>query len=224
MSFQKLLVAASISLCSFSALATHTTMPSDPVVRMGFYAEGHAGYAFQEYNNSATWNELLLPGSSDDNRHGGFSGGVDVGYQVNNNFSLEAGWFHLPSVDVNAESAADAWMESWAAYLAGKWIVPIGVNIDMFFKAGAAYRKVTLPSNTTFTPGVTINAYKSTYVRPMFAAGLQHSFRNNAFITLQYAYFMGAENSFPVTATTSGPLGTANAQVVTLSLGYALII
>ncbi|HLB56200.1 MAG TPA: outer membrane beta-barrel protein [Coxiellaceae bacterium] len=199
----------------------------------GYYIEAHAGYARQNYFDNENYDtEGTNTGTGTNNNSnvtGGFSGGVDAGYKINSNFAVELGWFYLPDVNVMTSATAGiapAWMTSWALYLAGKYMMPIAWmnNTDAFFKLGVMYRSATLPAAAVASTGYGTTTGTSTFVRPMFATGLDYSFSDAWSGIIQYAYFMGANNSFPLTAANSGSLGTVAANVFTLGLGYKFTV
>lgn len=198
-------------------------MPAAPVVDSGYYFEGHAGYAYQNYHDSSQWvMNTGVGANTDDNRKGGFSGGLAMGYKINNYVALELGWFQFPSVNVNAAGASRAWLQSWALYLAGKYIVPIAAHTDGFFKVGVAYRNVDLPASATVAASVVDR--KSEYVRPMFAVGFAQELSPSFAVLLQYAFFMGARNSFEFNTAGSGALGTVPVNVFTAGLAYQFTV
>jgi len=120
-------------------------------------------------------------------------------------------------------------MKSWALYLAGKYMMPIAWMSDtnLFFKLGVMYRTVAIPANALVWTAGTIGTKtrKSNFVRPMFATGLDYAFDQNWSGVFQYAYFMGANNSFAVARANNNvnaaqALGTVGANVFTLGLAY----
>lgn len=195
------------------------------------YIEVQPGYARQNYLTNENWRGTAsgLSGATgtgfnnNGNVTGGFSAGIDAGYRINKNFGIELGWFYLPDVNVMQTRVAgqtSAYMSNWALYLAGKYIMPIEWmnNTELFFKLGAEYRSVKIPP--VAQTGYAVTTDKSTYVRPMFATGLDYQFNSAWSGLIQYAYFMGANNSFPSTTAGTGSLGTVAANVFTLGLGY----
>lgn len=192
------------------------------------YIELHSGYARQNYFDSQSWNQSAgtfgTNLNNNNNAFGGFSAGADAGYQINRHFSAELGWFHLPSVNVMAQGTAPSYLKSWVLYLAAKYMMPIQWmnDTDAFFKLGAAYRKANLDS-AAVTAAATSTG-KSTFVRPMFATGLDYHFNESLIGVIQYAYFMGARNSFAYSTANSGALGTVAANVFTLGLGYQFTV
>lgn len=233
MSVKKILLlgAAGVAAVSMTAAMAggFTHEPVAPVSDSGYYVEGHLGYARQNYLDNNKW--LLYTGGThahaNSNAAGGFSGGVDAGYKINRNFAVELGWFYLPTVDVSTTAGARANLSSWALYLAGKYMMPINWfnNTDAFFKLGVAYRSATLASGVLGSAVYNVSTGTSTFVRPMFATGLDYSFSDSWSGVIQYAYFMGANNSFPYSSpVNSGALGTVAANVFTLGLGYKFTV
>ncbi len=239
MSVKKILLlgAAGVAAVSMTAAMAGgmTHEPAAPMADSGYYVEGHLGYARQNYFDNENWrstsNSNFGTGSSNNsNVRGGFAAGLDAGYKINRHFGVELGWFHLPDVDVVAsKNLAATYLKSWVLYLAGKYMMPLPWmnSTDVFFKLGVAYRKATLPSAAQATTAYNVTSGTSTFVRPMFATGLDYSFSDTWSGIIQYAYFMGARNSFPIRAASngsSGALGTVAANVFTLGLGYKFTV
>ena len=98
-------------------------------------------------------------------------------------------------------------------------------NTGLYFKVGAAYRRAEISSSlqgTLHSSGTTTDL--SSYVRPMFATGLDCAFTNAWYGVIQYAFFMGANNSFPLTTANTGAMRTVAANVLTLGLGYKFTV
>ncbi|MCX7125779.1 MAG: hypothetical protein NTU49_08600, partial [Gammaproteobacteria bacterium] len=121
--------------------------------------------------------------------------------------ALELGWFYLPDVDIMPSTAASSWLSSWVLYLAAKYMMPIPMinSTSLYFKVGVAYTRGSVSAAEIASP---ISTGTSTYVRPMFATGLDYSFSDSWVGVFQYAYFLGAANSYPFTAANTGALGT----------------
>ena len=225
-----LLGAAAVAAVNMTAaMAGGFTHEPTPVVDSGYYIEGHLGYARQNYLDNKNWRASTgVHLNNGGNVSGGFAAGVDGGYRINRHFGVELGWFHLPSVNVIAATAAPSYLTSWVLYLAGKYMMPLPWmnNTDWFFKLGVAYRKANLPASavTSISSPSTVTGGNSTFVRPMFATGLDYSFSDTWSGIIQYAYFMGAKNSFPYTTANLGSLGTVAANVFTLGLGYKFTV
>jgi opacity protein-like surface antigen len=224
MSVKKILLlgAAGVAAVSMTAALAggFTQEPAMPVAENGYYIEAHLGYARQNYFDNTNWGGARF--NSNSNASGGFAAGLDAGYKINRHFAAELGWFYLPTVNVMPTGFAASNLTSWALYLAGKYMMPLPWmnSTDMFFKLGVAYRDATLSSAAGTQYNTTSNT--STFVRPMFATGLDYSFNDTWSGVLQYAYFMGANNSFPTVSGSS--LGTVAANVFTLGLAYKFTV
>ena len=232
MSVKKILLlaaAASVVVCMSSAIAGGYTseqpMEAIPMADNGYYIEGSVGYAVQNYYNALMWrNGGIQSGAS--NVTGGFTGGLDTGYIINKHYAVELGWYYLPAVNVAAAGTSSSSLTSWALYLAAKYMVPLGWHdTDWFSKVGVMYRAANLPNAMLTQYNVTTG--NTSFVRPMFATGFSMGFADAWNAVLQYAYFMGARNSFPLVATppnNSGSLSTVAANVITLGLGYKFMM
>ncbi|HLD84161.1 MAG TPA: hypothetical protein VI844_00095 [Coxiellaceae bacterium] len=205
----------------------------EPADSSNYYVEGHAGYARQNYLDNQDWRLAsgMAGNNSNNNASGGFSGGADAGYNINHNYGVELGWFHLPTVNTMAAGVAAAYLKSTVWYLAGKYMVPAPwmQNTDWFFKLGVAYRKATLDAAAVAVAGGLGTANSSSkFVRPMFATGLDYSFSDMFSGVVQYALFLGANNSFHVTSAAAAAGGSAletvSANVFTLGLAYKFTV
>lgn len=227
MSVKKIVMLGVAGVAAINATATmaggFTQEPMTPVADNGYYIEGHLGYARQDYFDARNWRTNTSV-SNNSNVNGGFSAAVDTGYKINRHYAVELGWFYLPTVNVMPASSASANLTSWVLYLAGKYMMPLPLmsNTDLFFKLGVAYRSASLASAAQTQYAVSTGT--SSFVRPMFATGLDYSFSDSWSGIFQYAYLLGAANSFPLTAANTGSLGTIAANVFTLGLGYKFTI
>ncbi len=231
MSVKKILLlgAAGIAAVSMTAAMAggYTQEPAAPAADNGYYIEGHLGYARQDYFDDVRWVASTGVHAVDhNNARGGFAAGADVGYRINRHFGVELGWYHLPDVNVIATGASAQYFKSWALYLAGKYIVPLAWmnDTDWFFKLGAAYRKDTVPVGAVNSTNGGITTGKATYVRPMFATGLDYSFSDAWSGIVQYTHFSGARKAFPYAIANTGSLGTVAANIFTLGLGYKFTV
>jgi hypothetical protein len=235
MSVKKILLLGAASAAAVSMTAAmaggFTQEPATPVSDSGYYIEGHLGYARQNYFDNENWSRTpgTLGGAganlnTNSNNTGGFAAGVDAGYKINRHFAAELGWFYLPSVNVVSSLVTSSYLTSWALYLAGKYMMPLPWmnRTDVFFKFGVAYRDATLGTGAGTAYGTTSNT--STFVRPMFGTGLDYSFSDTWSGIIQYAYFMGARNSFPTNTAGTNQLGTVAANVFTLGLAYKFTV
>lgn len=238
MQFGKILFASAIGVgvfASTSAMADRDFTPNPHVSNANtkIYIELHSGYARQNYFSNMNWRTVSqIPGegtnfSNNENVEGGYSGGADIGYEINKHYAVEFGWFYLPSVNVMQQGTAPAYLTSWAMYLAAKYMMPIYWmnNTTAFFKLGAEYRKAELEGGALAAAGgYDTSTSESDFIRPMFATGVDYHFDHAWTGIMQYAFFMGARNSFPLLTANTGALGTVAANVFTLGLGYQFTV
>src|SRR3990167_9993743 len=161
MSVKKILLLGAAGIAAVgmtAAMAGGFTHEPASVDDSGYYVEGHAGYASQNYYDNSRWFAAGAGFRTNRNNHafGGFSGGADAGYKINRDFAVELGWFHLPDVNTMTTGLAQSYLTSWVLYLAGKYMMPLPWmnNTDAFFKLGAAYRSATLSSSAVITNAV----------------------------------------------------------------------
>ena len=235
-----------VSVAAFATMSGSIAMADslyarEPVTRpanIGYYVEGQVGYGQQNYFSDVNWSRYSgVTNNNNGNVYGGFTGGLDGGYIINNNFAAELGWFYLPAVNVaginslgNPLSSVD--LTSWLVYLAAKYKVQIPWvdNTDWFFKLGVAYRRAEV-SNTAVVSGsapLPISSGSSNFVRPMFATGLTYNFADVWMAVFQYAYYMGSATAFPYNGSlgtsTSSAMGVEGVNAFTVGLGYKFIL
>lgn len=220
MSVKKLLTftAATVAALGVSvALAGGPDVSQPAPTYAGVYVEGNVGYALRD------WSDIYNT-TSNTNRIGGFSGGVDLGYQFNEYFSVEGGWVYLPEFTgtaaagstavANGLSAGRNKISSWALYGAGKVTVPVYDNTYVFGKAGFDYNR----NEDSRTAGTS----NSNYWMPMFAAGAQYYFNPNLSMNVQYMFLPGNDH---VNQLRSGrAFMTPEAYVFTVGLGYKFLM
>lgn len=219
MSVKKLLIMGAASVAAVGASAAfaggpdHMAMPVAPAFQPNVYLEGHLGYA------QSNWKDFLANGvmgaslntttgaifSPTDNGEGGFSGGVDLGYNATQYMAVEGGWMYLPEVKgahstttsrtvAGLANGTTAKVKSWMAYAAAKFSVPVMQHLNLFGKVGVAYR--SLEYSLSAAAATAINATnpnllgKGHYWSPVFAAGLQYMMQN-WIMGAQYLYLPG---------------------------------
>ena len=182
--------------------------PPAPVDYSGMYIEGDAGWA--QANWADFWAGALNSApalSTSSSRiqgdvvggHGesGFTWGGDLGYQFNRYFSAEAGWYRLATVSGNHSRTAIIGNEevglldglrvySWFVYFAGKVAIPVADDVDIFGKAGVAWRKLNYSGAGTSLAVLTAVFHDTHYSKPFFAFGAQWFFDQNWSANIQY--------------------------------------
>lgn len=206
----------------------------EPAFHTNVYVDLHAGYAQSNWVdfNASVMGTGIAYFSPVDNRHGGFTGGVDTGYAYSQNLAFDFGWFYLPSVkgDVNsngttagAPAGSTATVDSWFAYAAAKFSVPLMRSINLFGKAGLAYRQLSYDAPNTPSQLVTATR-RGNYWAPVFATGIQY-LNDNWTFGIQYLYLPGnTHRNDALTGTSLANLGAPHAapevHLYTAFLGY----
>lgn len=193
----------------------------------GVYVEGNLGYAYRPWENNVTTifglgNQVGVL-SSTSNVNGGFTAGADIGYQFNQFFSVEAGWYYLPKIsgkfgaNIAGVTPISVDVTSGLAYAAFKGTAPIYNNTYIFGKLGAAYTyndaNVRIPASSG-----TATTTQSNFWNPMLAAGIQYYFTPSWSVNVQYAYIPGYQQS------SSSRFLAPESQLITAGLGYKFLM
>lgn len=233
MSIKKMLVLAAAGL---SATVATAAMAGGPEVAYapsyaGLYIEGNVGYAYRPWQNNVTTTygaaNLLGFLSSTSNINGGFTGGADLGYQFNQFFSIEGGWYYLPKASATSPGVISTSPLTVAivannitggiAYAAVKGTAPVYENLYIFGKLGAAYtyNHASVDFVSSNVAGFTSN---SNYWNPLLAAGIQYYFTPNWSVNAQYTYVPGYDSS------SANRFITPAAQLITAGIGYKFLM
>ncbi|HLB56201.1 MAG TPA: hypothetical protein VJK30_02585 [Coxiellaceae bacterium] len=239
MSVKKILVLSAAAFVAMGATAAmaggpdHMAMPSEPAFQNNVYIEGHFGGTLANWTDFNSNNVIGNAGTSyfapSSNGKGSWVGGADLGYSITQNIAVEGGWFYIPQVSANGTGATPgtaasqlgqtAKVDSWFAYAAAKFTVPVVSTFDLFGKVGVAYRSLsyTVPAAITAMTGSV--AGNGGYWAPVFGAGAQYGW--GAWILgFQYMYLPG--NSAVNYGNTSfgAPNAAPELNQFTGSLGY----
>lgn len=218
MSVKKLLsqsFATALLLTTGSIFAGGPKIIPQPPVERGFYIDGDIGYASVDWLSPLSFIEVgNIYFGSDSNRRGGFTFGGDIGYQVNRFLAIEFGSYYLPQVNF-AHIGSDFLLlntfkiDSWLFYAAGKLMAPVPFidNLDIFFKAGAAFRSVHI--NSFIISEQATSGQSESNLNAMLGVGLQYHFTENFSINGQWLHVAeggvrpgdtGLSTSFPTPA------------------------
>jgi opacity protein-like surface antigen len=235
MSVKKLLVLSAAGAAAVGMTAVAMAGGPDQVVPVaappapisGVYLEGNLGYARVNWGDTIGVDNSVVNWNTDGSRNlrGGITFGFDLGYQWNQYWAAEIGWYYLPATTLahpnlttitGSTISADSFKtRSWAAYLAAKIMIPLMMvpGSALYFKGGVAYRRIRFSNSLQFSD---TNAYKWT---PMFAVGLQWMFMHSWIFDLQYMRFVGGRfNNIPSFSGLDTFVPAAN--LFTVSLGY----
>ena len=152
--FKKVLTTTVLGVSALSAIAANASAP-------GIYVTGQVGYA----NNKMEFktNDII---PDNDISKSGVAGRVAIGYQFNQNFAVEAGYFRTAQknatlVDINPwwhpdqVSVGKLKYDQNAIDLVVKGILPVNNSLNLYGKLGVAYLTTTARFNSSdeqFTP------------------------------------------------------------------------
>lgn len=212
MSVKKLLVLTAAGIASLGVTAALAGGPDVAPADNGAYVDLNLGYGFQDWQGIA--NLIITPTRSrvwGDNSTGGFAGSVDLGYQWNQYLAAEFGYWYLPQASYTNTPAGGVAVggnvSNYALYLAAKFMAPVMDNLDLFFKAGLAYRY----ANQTTAAGP-LNAPANntqTNITPTFSGGIQYNYTPNWRFNVMYTY---------ISSNAGAP--TPNVHLITAGVGY----
>lgn len=203
MSVKKFLILTAAGAMSLAATSVFAGGPDiAPPPDNGVYFELSVGYAGLDWADHYNYLDPDFYSSGG----GGFTFGADLGYQFNQYFGLELGWFWLPRVryagdydwrnDNNNTISADnddeddyynetRRIQDWFAYLAAKFMAPVAEHLNAYFKFGVAYRRTEISD---------LNDVDSW--RPIFGGGFQYYFDDFWSIKLQWLHLPEGGNAY----------------------------
>lgn len=187
----------------------------------GVYLEGNAGYTTRNWtqDTSTTYgiSNLVNTLTSPSNMTGGFTGGADIGYQFNEYWALEGGWFYLPTVKGTINTVSSR-VNNGLVYIAVKGNLPVYENTYIFGKLGGGYTYNNLKGTTFLSTDRSVNVTHSQYWNPIFAVGIQYYFTPNWSANFQYLYNPGYHNS------SSQDFFAPVANMFTAGIGYKFLV
>lgn len=105
-----------------------------------------------------------------------FVWGVDAGYQFNQYLAIEAGYLSLPSQKLTEkDTGTTTHYNQSAVYLAAKGIYPVADKVNVFGKAGIAYRIASAKDDQSGFIGID----GTNKLSPLFAVGVSYDVTNN---------------------------------------------
>ena len=201
------------------------------------YVDLGGGYAQSNWSDNNTNGFIGNANSSTytptSNGKGGWTGGGDIGYNVNQNVAVEAGAYYIPKIDaagtgVNVggtgavASTLGTQVYSWMGYMAAKLSVPVADNLDLYGKVGAAYR--ALYYNAGPTAAFNNFTKDGSYWSPVFAAGLQYTWAMNWQVGGQYLYLPGNTNANNINTAFGAPNAAPDVNLYTAFIGYKFMV
>ncbi|MDP1573717.1 MAG: hypothetical protein Q8L78_02110 [Coxiellaceae bacterium] len=209
-------------------------MLTAPGFQQSLYLDAHLGYGQSNWSGFNANGLIGQSGASNytptSNGNGAFAGGLDFGYTLTKNIAFEAGWFYLPTVNVEGTgnsiggvtipASATADVSSWMLYLAGKLSIPVMEHVDLYGKIGAGYRRMTYSDINT---ALSAFAGAGHYWAPVFAAGVDYTLSAWIF-GFQYTYIPGDSEANNGNAIYGAPDAAPDVNLYTAFVGYKFTI
>ncbi|AKQ33864.1 outer membrane beta-barrel protein [Candidatus Coxiella mudrowiae] len=187
----------------------------------GVYVEGNVGYVYRPWKSDVT----TLPGtlnnlgvlSSSSRGNGGFTFGGDLGYQFNQYFAVEGGWFYLPKAKFTINPTTFT-IKGGIPYAALKAMAPIYENTYVFGKLGVAYTYNQSSAASVTSDLINFISPRSNYWNPLFSVGVQYYFTPNWSVNAQYTFVPGYRSA------SSSRFVAPVADLFTVGIGYKFLM
>ena len=156
------------------------------------YTELGFGYASTGYGNfydSSSWNDTSKI-------NGGLAYQGDVGFSFMPHLSVELGLGMLPKAEYNTydndqQADVSASYKSWYGYFQGRVDASLKGVVNIFAKAGVAYRSIDYSYNGNLD-GAGLDDY---YWGPIFGGGLLIPLKNEFYAMIEYSHLTGSSDS-----------------------------
>lgn len=193
----------------------------------GFYLEANAGYAEHPWESDSTTlfgiasHSSQLSGISR-SINGGLTMGADMGYQFNRFVSVETGWYHLPKINANFDTAffgapLTSSITAGLAYIVLKSAAPVAEHVYLYGKLGTAYTYNRVSARMLSSDSVGSTS-RSSFWDVILAAGIQYCFTPSWSANIQYAYAPGYRHA------SANRLFTPDTQLFTAGIGYKFLM
>ena len=186
-----------ITLFGSTIAGSYYGTPGSPAVskeayNSGLYATAAISYMVTDYASSLNWGTSERGDST-------FAYGGALGYQFGPHFAVEAGGYSniyskLKSMG-NLVIKPYEGIEWYALYAAGRVMVPLYTDVNVYMKLGVGYQHYNLLANRPLTSGFD-SVSKS--VNPMYGVGFSYRMTQSLSINLAYTHFVGSRQvSYP---------------------------
>ena len=198
--FKKVITTAVLGVSALSAMAANAAAPGPYVTGQLGYADTHMSSKFKDLN------DLNINLSNN-----GIAGRLAVGYQLNQNLAIEAGYLQLRSKKVNVmaegEEMGSAKLSQYAIDLAAKGILPIANNLNAYGKLGVAYLTTTTKGNNTIVSLTKTDTQRKW--APEAAVGVSYDITPNMSVDTSWTHIQPIGNDRP-----------GNIDFVAVGVGY----
>ncbi len=171
--------------------------PGSPAVskeayNSGLYVTGALSYMLVDYNTTLNWGDSKRGDST-------FAYGGALGYQFGPHFAIEAGGYsnvysQLKSMGSLVIKPYNG-VEWYSLYAAGRLMVPVYTDVNVYVKLGVGYQHYTLLANSPLISGYKTVSYQ---ILPMYSAGFSYRVTQSLSVNLAYTHFVGNRQvSFP---------------------------
>lgn len=183
--------AGAVALASVATYAGSTEAMAAPATANAkkVYVEAGMGYARTNAQDNQTFRRQPSAISNKDNANGGMMYAADAGYQLNDHLAAEIGFGILPTAKFTHTVTAtdtDYKVSSWYSYAAGRVSAPVMNKVDVFGKAGVAYRRYKTEQATTTT---------DSYWTALMGAGVNYQINDKISTTVEYDVIPGTADS-----------------------------
>lgn len=190
----------------------------------GLFFEVNIGYAHVDWRHYGLGiTNFTSVASPTSNTVGGISFGAVGGYQFDEFWSLEGGWYYLPRVSGTTNNVS-AIARGWFTYGALKLSMPVHPDIYVFGKFGAAVRYTRLSARAALNHTLTgqVLPISAHYWAPVFAVGMQYYLSWNWSINVQYLRLPGYQRLVSAASTNRLNVPAVNLITAGLSVKFAV--
>lgn len=199
-----------------AAFADATQDAQNSNAHLGMYIDANLGYV------SSDWSSFTKEGygafsflglTPTTHEKGGFTYGLDLGYQFSLYLGLELGGFSLPKVEGDSLEVSTPYY-----YAVGKLIFPLYNRLALIGKLGAAYRMVRYQGEARQSP-YSGNKHE---IKGLYGAGLQYHVTTNFYFSGQWLQMRQSKDGSINTAKSNKQVPTMNQFF--LGLGYLFTV
>jgi outer membrane immunogenic protein len=225
---------ASVSAMTLAMSAVAGGLDNDPqnqAKNSGFYVTGQAGYNWTDTNSPFKNTVADKDLAKISNTKNGFVGRIGAGYQFNQYFAVDGGFFYLNPLKYKVAALEDgkevySWtiiQKSYAFDVRAKAMYPINSQFFAYGFGGLAYVHTSLKATVKESGENPINTKLGSngYIRPEAGAGLGYKITDNVAITGEYDHIFGNQGKSAVKVNKKvQPNGVPDTNAVLVGVQY----